>query len=728
MQGTVPTVPLGHPPRRQAPSQRGATARSHGPQAVHEALICVALPALAISGEHGQLTGHGLDGFYRGGRRLLARCRVRVGGAEPLPVQGRMLAADRARFVGTVRTTGDAGPDPAVTVERLRDAEGIERITLRSAAAQEMRLGVEVSLGTDLAELGAVAAGMAGPEIPPGVHASGLRWAAPGVQAVVTADPPPGDVLASAGLLGWEIRLPPGGTRSIELRVRMEVPGGPRPAETVAPRGRGGTMPWGEAEADGDDPRAAALLAAALDDLRALLVRDPPCTPATSTSPPASPWRCGRLAPAEALWAARMTLPLGVRLAAGTLRTLARTQLSGPGADNGRIAGALRHAGPHLPPGCTGVEATLLFPVVLAEARRWGLPDQEVRPLLLAAERCLAWLRHAVGDGKYLADPPPGGPYRCETQAHAHRAALLGADLLEAYGRPGAEAWREWATALRRRFREDFWADDLGGGRPSPRALPTAGGYLCWGAPPRTCSTPVSSAVASTPPGCSTRYRPNNWPGCSAGGPRLGLGAAQPRCEGARIQPLRAPQRGGTHSRDGRGRGGARRSGIRKRGGGPAAGGARRGRGLRLPAAGDVRGGAALGQRRTPAAPRGLQARRGRRCGRRPAAHGARRGAPRRPGGKRRHQAAPHRAPWARCGSPGCASPSSRSRCGSAGSASAWSRRPRTACNWECENDARRTVRRTARGRRRGNALVRCTPRRRGEQCPRPCLSSSRRL
>lgn len=465
MQGTVPTVPLGHPPRRQAPSQRGATARSHGPQAVHEALICVALPALAISGEHGQLTGHGLDGFYRGGRRLLARCRVRVGGAEPLPVQGRMLAADRARFVGTVRTTGDAGPDPAVTVERLRDAEGIERITLRSAAAQEMRLGVEVSLGTDLAELGAVAAGMAGPEIPPGVHASGLRWAAPGVQAVVTADPPPGDVLASAGLLGWEIRLPPGGTRSIELRVRMEVPGGPRPAETAAPRGRGGTMPWGEAEADGDDPRAAALLAATLDDLRALLVRDP-LHPADVHLAAGIPWRCGRLAPAEALWAARMALPLGVRLAAGTLRILARTQLSGPGADNGRIPGALRHAGPHLPPGCTGVEATLLFPVVLAEARRWGLPDQEVRPLLPAAERCLAWLRHAVGDGKYLADPLPGGPYRCETQAHAHRAALLGADLLEAYGRPGAEAWREWAAALRRGFREDFWADDLGGGRP----------------------------------------------------------------------------------------------------------------------------------------------------------------------------------------------------------------------------------------------------------------------
>ncbi|MDG4866353.1 glycogen debranching protein, partial [Streptomyces sp. T-3] len=134
-----------------------------------------------------------------------------------------------------------------------------------------------------------------------------------------------------------------------------------------------------------------------------------------------APWRCG-LAPAEALAAARMTLPLGTRLAAGTLRTLARTQLSGPGPKSGLIPGPLRDAGPHLPPGCTGIEATLLFPALLAEAYRWGLPAQETEDLLPTAERCLDWLRTAVGDGVYLPDPYPGGPLRCETQAHAHRA------------------------------------------------------------------------------------------------------------------------------------------------------------------------------------------------------------------------------------------------------------------------------------------------------------------
>lgn len=467
MQGIVPH---GQPTRRAAPPPRNGVPRALGPQPVHAALICVALPALAISGEHGQMTGQGLDGFYRGGRRLLARCTVRVGGSEPLPVQGRLLTADRARFVGTVRTVADSGPDPAVTVERLRTAEGVERIVLRSTAVRPLSLRVEVSLGTDLAELGAAAAGLAGAEVPAAVHASGLRWSVPGAQSAVMTDPPPDDALASAGLLCWDVDVAPGSSRSIELRVLAEQPGGVRTPEAPAPRGRTGTAPWGDAQADGDDSRAGALLAAALDDLRALLVRDPG-HPGDIHLAAGVPWRCG-LAPAEGLWAARMTLPLGVRLAAGTLRTLARTQLPGPGPDGGRIPGALRHAGAHLPPGCTGIEATLLFPVVLAEARRWGLSERETEALLPAAERCLEWLRTAVGDGRYLADPLPRGPYRCEVQAHAHRAALLGADLLEACGRPGAESWRSWAAGLRRRFREDFWVEDPGGGRPAAALTP----------------------------------------------------------------------------------------------------------------------------------------------------------------------------------------------------------------------------------------------------------------
>ncbi|MFI6038260.1 glycogen debranching N-terminal domain-containing protein [Streptomyces sp. NPDC051315] len=427
-------------------------------------MICVALPGLAISTEQGQLTGRGLEGFYRAGRRILSRCQMRVAGREPLVVQSRMTSADRARFVGTLRATPHGGPDPDVVVERTRSADGTERITLHSAAARPLRLPVEVALGTDLADLGAIAAGAVGPELPASVHDSGLRWSGAAGTSYVTADPAPADALACAGLLRWDFDMMPGSSVTVELRVRLDGAG---PLRAV---GRAATNPLAPARATGDDHRVPMLLSTSIEDLLALLVRDP-AHPMDTHLAAGAPWRCG-LAPAEALAAARMTLPLGTRLAAGTLRTLARTQVTGQGPHAGLIPGPRRDAGAHLPPGCTATEATLLFPVVLAEARRWGLPDQETEELLPAAERCLTWLRAAVGQGAYLPDPQPGGPVRCETQAHAHRAALLGADLLDACGRPGGSELRDRARTLRAAFRQDFWIDDLGGGRPAAARTP----------------------------------------------------------------------------------------------------------------------------------------------------------------------------------------------------------------------------------------------------------------
>ncbi|MFB7983861.1 glycogen debranching N-terminal domain-containing protein [Streptomyces vinaceus] len=428
---------------------------------VHGAVICVAAPCLVISPEHGQLTGRGIDGIYRSGRRLLSRCVLRVGGRDPVAVQGRSLGSDRASFTATVRTGAEAGPDPDIGVERVRHADGTERITVRSYTARPLRLPVELLLGTDLAELAAVAAGRAGPELPAGVHAAGLRWSSGEAQAVTAADPAPDDALASAGLLRWQLDLGPGESRTIELRTTQD-------RVSRAPAGQVAN-PLAAARAEGDDPRVGAWFRRSVEDLGALLMRDPQ-EPGDAFLAAGVPWRLG-LAPAESLWAARMALPLGTGLAAATLRTLARTQTGGRGPDAGKIPGPLRGAGPQLPPGCTGTEATLAFPAVLAEARRWGMPEEEVARLLPAAERCLDWMRAALGADGFLADPDPG-PRRCETQAHAHRAALLGADLLAACGRPGADEWREWAAALRKSFRDGFWIDGPDGGRPAAALHP----------------------------------------------------------------------------------------------------------------------------------------------------------------------------------------------------------------------------------------------------------------
>ncbi|MFG2821982.1 glycogen debranching N-terminal domain-containing protein [Kitasatospora sp. NPDC048365] len=548
------------PPRQQAP-QAPAGPRPQ-PVASHDAVMCVSAPGMAISASDGQLRGQGMHGFFRSGVRTLARMEIRLGGIEPMPLQGTLTSTSAARFVGAVRIPGDPDPDPALTVERLRHADGIETVTVRNTGLRPARLPLEIALGTDLGLLTDIAAGRRTADLPGQVQSAGLRWSGHGRGAAVSARPSPHAVLAGAGVLRWDLEVQPGARWSVELHAEVETAAGAGRPPTG--RGQGVPLPWAEPEVRCDDQRAERLVARSLDALGGLLLADAD-RPTDLYTASGAPWRFG-LTAADALWAARLTLPLGTRLAAGTLRALARRQhVAGPagpafgqsgstgsvagsgsgsvpvptfvygtGADSGVtpaapaggsagghtapaapsaasstttapggtagaggaasetahpmdgvVPGPLRHGGPELPPTCTATEATLLFVTVLAEAWRWGMPRAEVAELLPVAERALGALRAAVADG---TDGPEGfvtdlgrsaaeraarpGAARCEVQAQAHRAALHGADLLDAFDRPGAQEWRSWAAGLRERFRERFWIDDLSGGRPAAALLP----------------------------------------------------------------------------------------------------------------------------------------------------------------------------------------------------------------------------------------------------------------
>ncbi|MFE0458330.1 glycogen debranching N-terminal domain-containing protein [Kitasatospora sp. NPDC058965] len=481
--GTRPAAP----PRPDSPSgtQGRPTAQTRRlPASTHTDVLCVNAPAMAASGPDGQLRGDGLHGFFRSGVRVLSRMEVRLGGVEPLALQGDLSSAVQARFIGSVRIPGELDPDPALTVERLRHADGAESVTVRNAGGRPARIPLEIALGTDLGSLAEVGAGARPPEVPAQVQSAGLRWTGRTHSATVTARPSPHAVLAGAGVLRWDLELQPGARWAVDLRVELE----PLVAPVVRPaigRGAGVAAPWTDLRVRCDDSRAEQLLTRSLDALGGLLLADAD-RPADLYTASGAPWRFG-LTPSDALWAARFTLPLGTRLAGGTLRALARRQQpAGSGSHaEGIIPGPLRHAGPELPPICTATEATLLFVTVLAEAWRWGMPTSEVAELLPVAERALAALRACaeaelvegfVTDLGRTGDDRPGQApaARCEVQAQAHRAALQGAELLDAFGRPGASAWREWAEGLRGRFREQFWVDDLSGGRPA--AALAAGG------------------------------------------------------------------------------------------------------------------------------------------------------------------------------------------------------------------------------------------------------------
>ncbi len=130
------------------------------------------------------------------------------------------------------------------------------------------------------------------------------------------------------------------------------------------------------------DARLTGLVARSLADLAALRM-------ATAVRPDdefyaaGSPWYF-TLFGRDSIWAARMTLPLGLSVARGTLRTLAHWQGRQCDADTAEEPGKIMHElrrphsslpDPFLPPTYYGtVDATPLWICLLFDAWRWGLP------------------------------------------------------------------------------------------------------------------------------------------------------------------------------------------------------------------------------------------------------------------------------------------------------------------------------------------------------------------
>lgn len=465
-----------------------------------------------------------------------------------------MVAADVVRFVGTLRVAPDAGPDPDVVVERTRHADGTERITLRSSSPRPLRLPVEIALGTDLAELGSIASGRPGPELAPSVHAAGLRWSSAAGHAAVTADPPPADALASAGLLRWEVELPPGGTWSVELRVRLDGAG---PIRAV---GRGAASPFAPARAVSDRLGAEALLRTSVEDLQALLLRDPR-HPTDIHLAAGAPWRCG-LAPADALVAARMTLPLGTRLAVGTLRTLARTQLTGPGPRAGLIPGPLRDAGPHLPPGARPPRQRSSS---RSSSRRPGGGDSRNRRWRNCSRRQSA-ASNGCGPRSATAriSPTHSRPDPFAARRRLTPTVRLCSAPICSTHTAGRGVW-DFGSGLKTCGRLSVttsgpmtWAE---ADRPPPGHRTGVSRPSSARVPPIS-STPDCSAPVSRLPVCSTRCAPNSSPGCSEAPPWTPAGAAQPGGEGSGVQPVRSPRGGRARSGDSGGGRRARRRGL----------------------------------------------------------------------------------------------------------------------------------------------------------------------
>ncbi|MFJ4515952.1 glycogen debranching N-terminal domain-containing protein [Streptomyces sp. NPDC088816] len=472
---------------------------------LHDAVVTLHAPSFVISRADGAFDG-GADGFFHGDRRALSRLTVTAEGVPLAPVGHGLRGADRADFRSILRGLGEVTADPAVALRRRRTTTsgGLEEVLdVTNAGTRSVRFRLTVTAGTDLATMEQVKSGRPAQAAPARAAGTGeLSWASDGFAVRLASEPAPDTLDVPAGRLSYDIALDPGTSWTVTLRcTAAHADGDQFPAPPA------GSLPWRTPVLRSADRGLDRWLEQSLADLDRLRLTDPrsPGDRPDQFLAAGAPWFL-TLFGRDSLWAARMLLPLGTELAAGTLRTLARRQggVDDPASEEqpGKILHEVRRDTSSfsdtfsLPPVYYGtVDATPLWISLLHDAWRWGLAPERVERMLPHAESALAWMRdqgEAGGDGflKYvdqsgrglanqgwkdsgdsiryrdgsLARPPIA---LCEVQAYAYEAARGGAALLRSFGRPGADEWEEWADRLATRFRERFWVEDERGPYPA---------------------------------------------------------------------------------------------------------------------------------------------------------------------------------------------------------------------------------------------------------------------
>ncbi|MFF1574590.1 glycogen debranching N-terminal domain-containing protein [Leifsonia sp. NPDC058292] len=470
---------------------------------LHDSVVVLTAPSQAWSTADGTVDGRGIHGFYHSDVRVLSDVVITADG-QPLEHIGTASPdAATAVFTSLARRIDDATADPRVRVDHRREVRAgllVETITVRNALSTAVSPRIVVDLRSDFTPMQLIKAGMTGSEHPVTTTAAtdGVTFASGVVTATVTAEGAQvraGDGTAS---LAWATEIPARSAVTIGWRLQVDDP-----SAVVA--GAAPSPEWGAFRASTGDSRLASWLDRALADLQGLRMSTTD-RPGDVFLAAGAPWfftLFGR----DSIWAARLLLPLGTEIAASTLRILAALQgtevVDETAEQPGKIMHELRPSaltipgeGVVLPPLYFGtVDATALWVNLLHDAWTWGMPAAEVEPLLPHLESALAWMRDygdSDGDGflEYVDTTGHGlanqgwkdsgdsiqwrdgtladGPIAlCEVQGYAYEAAVGGAELLAAFGRPGADEWREWAAALKERFAAAFWIDDPAGAYPA---------------------------------------------------------------------------------------------------------------------------------------------------------------------------------------------------------------------------------------------------------------------
>ncbi|WP_433028456.1 amylo-alpha-1,6-glucosidase [Actinomycetospora sp. CA-053990] len=514
----------------------------------------VAGTTFCLSAAGGDVVPGGVQGLFVDDTRVVSGWRLWIDGApvEPLGV----LEAERYRATFVGRAPPRRGrADATLLIQRSRTVgDGmVEELCIRNLAAEAAGLTVELEVEADFADLFEVKESRV--DTRPRIALEDEEHAVTFVLAssphrsrmrVIGAGEP-----ATTGATFRHTVLVPG-RATWTTRWSVGVALGPQDTLPAADEG----FPEGEAArrmarwrlsapvAETPRPGLETTLRTSSEDLGALQIGDP-AHPDRRVVAAGAPWFMA-LFGRDSLITSFMALPLDQELALGTLRMLA--DLQGDRVEPlteeepGRIVhevrcgreGSVSRVGSSAYYGT--VDATPLFVVLLGELHRWGLAGAELRELLPAADRAMAWVQRygdRDGDGfvEYrrasdrglvnqgwkdsfdgvttasgrIAEPPIA---LAEVQGYVYAAHLARAELAEAMDDPGTAAdHRGRAEVLRERFDERFWLPDRGwyamaldGEKRPVDALTSNIGHCLWSGivPPERASRVAGHLVGET--------------------------------------------------------------------------------------------------------------------------------------------------------------------------------------------------------------------------------------
>ncbi|HEY2192516.1 MAG TPA: glycogen debranching N-terminal domain-containing protein [Actinomycetospora sp.] len=467
----------------------------------------VAGTTFCLSASGGDVVPGGVQGLFVDDTRVVSGWRLRVDGAfvEPLA----FLEGERFRrtFVGRAPPRGGRA-DATLLVERTRTVgDGmVEELVIRNLAAEAAGVTVELEVEADFADLFEVKESRV--DSRPRVALEGEERA---LTFVLSSSPhrsrirvvAEGEPATSGATFRHTVLVPERGTWTTRWVVGVALGRHDTLPDEASPEGEAARRiaRWrlSAPVAETPQPGLETTLHTSSEDLGALQIGDP-AHPDRRVVAAGAPWFMA-LFGRDSLLTSLMALPLDRELALGTLWMLA--DLQGVRVEPlteeepGRIVhevrcgreGSLSRSGSSAYYGT--VDATPLFVVLLGELHRWGMAEEELRALLPAADRAMAWVAQygdRDGDGfvEYrratdrglvnqgwkdsfdgvtsaagrIAEPPIA---LAEVQGYVYAAHCARAELAEAVDDPGtATEHRRRAEVLRARFDEHFWLPDLG--------------------------------------------------------------------------------------------------------------------------------------------------------------------------------------------------------------------------------------------------------------------------